>query len=117
MDSIKDENGYPVYREGIKYLQVSTDEVYGSLSKDYDEAIDLVIDDEDVKKVVKNRKNLKTYGNKFFTENSPVDPRSPYSASKTGADHIVIAYGETYKLPINITRCSNNYGPYHSLKN
>ena len=109
----KDENGYPVYREGIKYLQVSTDEVYGSLSKDYDEAIDLVIDDEDVKKVVKNRKNLKTYGNKFFTENSPADPRSPYSASKTGADHIVIAYGETYKLPINITRCSNNYGPYH----
>ena len=72
-----------------------------------------MIDDEDVKKVVKNRKNLKTYGNKFFTENSPVDPRSPYSASKTGADHIVIAYGETYKLPINITRCSNNYGPYH----
>ncbi|MBF1204948.1 MAG: dTDP-glucose 4,6-dehydratase, partial [Fusobacterium periodonticum] len=109
----KDENGYPVYREGIKYLQVSTDEVYGSLSKDYDEAIELVIDDEAVKKVVKNRKNLKTYGNKFFTENSPVDPRSPYSASKTGADHIVIAYGETYKLPINMTRCSNNYGPYH----
>jgi len=109
----KDENGYPVYREGIKYLQVSTDEVYGSLSKDYDEAIELVIDDKDVKKVVKNRKNLKTYGNKFFTEESPADPRSPYSASKTGADHIVIAYGETYKLPINITRCSNNYGPYH----
>jgi len=109
----KDENGYPIYREGIKYLQVSTDEVYGSLSKDYDEAIELVINDEAVKKVVKNRKNLKTYGNKFFTENSPVDPRSPYSASKTGADHIVIAYGETYKLPINITRCSNNYGPYH----
>ena len=64
----KDENGYPIYREGIKYLQVSTDEVYGSLSKDYDEAIDLVIDDEDIKKVVKNRKNLKTYGNKFFLD-------------------------------------------------
>ena len=109
----KDDNGYPVYREGVKYLQVSTDEVYGSLSKDYDEPIELVIDDEDVKKVVKNRKNLKTYGNKFFTEESPADPRSPYSASKIGADHIVIAYGETYKLPINITRCSNNYGPYH----
>ena len=109
----KDENGYPVYREGVKYLQVSTDEVYGSLSKDYNEPIELVIDDEAVKKVVKNRKNLKTYGDKFFTEESTVDPRSPYSASKTGADHIVIAYGETYKLPINITRCSNNYGPYH----
>ena len=65
----KDENGYPVYREGVKYLQISTDEVYGSLSKDYDEAIELVIDDEDVKKVVKNRKNLKTYGEKFESVN------------------------------------------------
>ena len=109
----KDENGYPVYREGVKYLQVSTDEVYGSLSKDYDIAIDLVIDDEEVKKVVKNRTNLKTYGKNFFTEKTSLDPRSPYSASKASADHIVIAYGETYKMPINITRCSNNYGPYH----
>jgi len=109
----KDENGYPVYREGVKYLQVSTDEVYGSLSKDYDTAIDLVIDDEEVKKVVKNRTNLKTYGKNFFTEKTSLDPRSPYSASKASADHIVIAYGETYKMPINITRCSNNYGPYH----
>ena len=109
----KDENGYPVYKDGVKYLQVSTDEVYGSLSKDYDTAIDLVIDDEEVKKVVKNRKNLKTYGKKFFTEKTALDPRSPYSASKASADHIVIAYGETYKMPINITRCSNNYGPYH----
>ena len=109
----KDENGYPVYREGVKYLQVSTDEVYGSLSKDYDTAIDLIIDDEKVKKVVKNRTNLKTYGKNFFTEKTSLDPRSPYSASKASADHIVIAYGETYKMPINITRCSNNYGPYH----
>ena len=109
----KDENGYPIYKDGVKYLQVSTDEVYGNLSKDYDTAIDLVIDDEEVKKVVKNRKNLKTYGKKFFTEKTALDPRSPYSASKASADHIVIAYGETYKMPINITRCSNNYGPYH----
>ena len=109
----KDKNGYPVYKDGVKYLQVSTDEVYGSLSKDYDTAIDLVIDDEEVKKVVKNRTNLKTYGKKFFTEKTALDPRSPYSASKASADHIVIAYGETYKMPINITRCSNNYGPYH----
>jgi dTDP-glucose 4,6-dehydratase len=80
----KDENGYPVYREGIKYLQVSTDEVYGSLGE-----------------------------TGYFTEKTPLDPRSPYSASKTGADLIVFAYSETYKLPVNITRCSNNYGPYH----
>jgi len=80
----KDENGYPIYKDGVKYLQVSTDEVYGSLG---DEG--------------------------YFTEKTPLDPRSPYSASKTGADLIVVAYSETYKLPINITRCSNNYGPYH----
>ena len=109
----KGENGYPIYKDGVKYLQVSTDEVYGSLSKDYEKAIELVIEDEKVKNVVKNRTNLKTYGDKFFTEKTPLDPRSPYSASKAGADHIVLAYGETYKMPITITRCSNNYGPYH----
>jgi dTDP-glucose 4,6-dehydratase len=80
----KNENGYPVYRDGVKYLQVSTDEVYGSLGE-----------------------------TGYFTETTPLDPRSPYSASKTGADLIVKAYGETFKMPINITRCSNNYGPYH----
>ena len=87
--------------------------MYGSLSKDYEIAKDLIIEDEEVKRVVSNRTNLKTYGEKFFTEETQLDPRSPYSASKTGADHIVVAYGETYKMPINITRCSNNYGPYH----
>lgn len=109
----KDENGYPIYKDGVKYLQISTDEVYGSLKKDYDQAVELIIENQAVKKVVKGRKNLKTYGKNFFTEKSPIDPRSPYSASKASADHIVIAYGETYKFPMNITRCSNNYGPYH----
>lgn len=80
----KDENNYPIWKEGVKYLQVSTDEVYGSLG---DEG--------------------------YFTETTPLDPNSPYSAAKTGGDLIVKAYGETYKMPINITRCSNNYGPYH----
>ena len=80
----KEEAGYPIYKEGVRFLQVSTDEVYGSLG---DEG--------------------------YFTENTPLDPRSPYSAGKTGGDLIVRAYGETYKMPINITRCSNNYGPYH----
>lgn len=80
----KDEHNYPIWRKDVKYLQVSTDEVYGSLG---DEG--------------------------FFTETTPIDPRSPYSAGKAGGDLIVRAYGETYKMPINITRCSNNYGPYH----
>lgn len=80
----KDENGYPIWKKGVKFLQVSTDEVYGSLGE-----------------------------TGYFTETTPLDPRSPYSASKTSADLIVKAYSETYKMPINITRCSNNYGPYH----
>ena len=107
----KDENGYPVYKEGKKFLHISTDEVYGSLTKDYAEAKELVHNDR-VKKVAEGRKNLKTYGDRFFTEDTPLDPRSPYSASKTSSDMIVRAYAETYKFPMNITRCSNNYGPY-----
>lgn len=72
-----------LFKEGVKYLQVSTDEVYGTLGKDG-----------------------------MFTETTPLAPNSPYSASKTGADLIVRAYHETFGMPINITRCSNNYGPY-----
>lgn len=109
----KDDKGYPIYKKNKKYLQVSTDEVYGSLEKKYDEPVDLKITDEHIKDVVKERSCIKTYGETFFTENTNLDPRSPYSASKTGADHIVMAYSETFHLPVNITRCSNNYGPYH----
>lgn len=79
-----DENNYPIWKDGVKFLQVSTDEVYGSLDE-----------------------------GGFFTEETPLDPRSPYSAAKTGGDLIVKAYTETYKMPVNTTRCSNNYGPYH----
>lgn len=67
-----------------KYLQVSTDEVYGTLGAEG-----------------------------FFSETTPLAPNSPYSASKTGADLLVRAYHETYGMNVNITRCSNNYGPYH----
>ena len=109
----KDAAGYPTYLPGKKYLQVSTDEVYGSLTKDYDTPQPLHIEDGDVRRVVKGRTRIQTYGKKFFTEETPLDPRSPYSSSKTGADLIVRAYHETYKMPVNITRCSNNYGPYH----
>lgn len=71
------------YREGVKFVHVSTDEVYGTLGPDG-----------------------------FFTETTPLAPNSPYSASKASSDFIVRAYHETYGLPVNITRCSNNYGPY-----
>ena len=108
----KDENGKNKYKEGRKFLQISTDEVYGSLAKDYDSAQPLSVSD-DVKRVIEGRDNLKTFGQNFFTETTPLAPRSPYSAAKTGADLITLAYHETYGMPINITRCSNNYGPYH----
>ena len=108
----KDENGKCRYRKGKKFIQISTDEVYGSLDKDFESAQPLEITDE-IKKVTGSRKDLKTYGKEFFTEETPLAPRSPYSASKTSADLIVQAYHETYDFPINITRCSNNYGPYH----
>ena len=108
----KDEQGHNTYAPGKKYLQISTDEVYGSLSKDFDEPQPLVVSD-DVREVIEGRTDLKTYGRRFFTEETPLAPRSPYSASKTSADLITMAYHETYGLPVNITRCSNNYGPYH----
>jgi len=66
-----------------KFVQVSTDEVYGSLGE-----------------------------TGLFTEDTPLQPNSPYSASKAGGDLLVRAYHETFGLPVNITRCSNNYGPY-----
>ena len=71
------------YRPGVHYLQVSTDEVYGALGS-----------------------------TGRFTEVTPLAPNSPYSASKASADMVVRAYFQTYGLPVNITRCSNNYGPY-----
>lgn len=107
-----DEQGRNHYKEGKKYLQISTDEVYGSLSKDYDKPCPLTMT-KDIKNVIKGRSDLKTYGAKYFTEDTPLAPRSPYSASKTSADLITMAYAETYGMPVNITRCSNNYGPYH----
>ena len=108
----KDEKGYPVYKEGKKYLQVSTDEVYGSLKKDILEGKKLTFNDKDLDILLENRGEVKTFGTKFFTEETPLSPKSPYSTSKTSADMLVMAYMETYHMPINITRCSNNYGAY-----
>lgn len=71
------------FKAGKKYVQVSTDEVYGSLGDDG-----------------------------YFMETTPLCPHSPYSASKTSADMFVMAFHDTYGFPVNITRCSNNYGPY-----
>lgn len=107
----KDADGHPTYRDGKKFLQISTDEVYGSLPRNYSKPRPLELTDE-VKAVAEGRTDLHTFGDGFFTEDTPLSPRSPYSASKTSADHLTVAYGETYGMPVNITRCSNNYGPY-----
>ena len=108
----KDSNGKATYKPGKKFLQISTDEVYGSLDKDFDEAKPLVVTDE-IRQVIGNRTDMKTFGDNYFTEDTPLSPRSPYSSSKTSADLIANAYFHTYDFPVNITRCSNNYGPYH----
>ena len=71
-------------KAAFRFHHISTDEVYGSLSD-----------------------------TGLFTEDTPYDPRSPYSASKAGSDHLVSAWGHTFGLPVLITNCSNNYGPYH----
>jgi dTDP-glucose 4,6-dehydratase len=71
-------------RQDVRFHHISTDEVYGSLGD-----------------------------TGYFTETTPYDPRSPYSASKAGSDHIVRAYYHTYGLPVTLSNCSNNYGPYH----
>jgi dTDP-glucose 4,6-dehydratase len=77
--------GLPETRKAaFRFHHISTDEVFGSLGEDG-----------------------------FFTETTPYDPRSPYSASKAGSDHLVRAWGHTYGLPVLVTNCSNNYGPYH----
>ena len=108
----KDEKGYPLYKEGKKYLQVSTDEVYGSLKKDISKGKELTFNDKNLDILLENRGEVKTFGTKFFTEETPLSPKSPYSTSKASADMLVLAYQETYHMPINITRCSNNYGAY-----
>ena len=72
-----------IYEPGVRFIQVSTDEVYGSLGS-----------------------------TGCFRETTPLDPHSPYSASKASADLIVKSYSDTFGMPINITRCSNNYGPF-----
>lgn len=94
-----------------RFLQVSTDEVYGALEKDRPEGMPLAVSDA-VSSVVGARHDATAYGTGLFTETTPLRPRSPYSASKASADMLVRAYHETYGLPVLITRCSNNYGPY-----
>lgn len=96
---------------GKRFLQISTDEVYGSLTRDFETPQPLECGVA-LKGVVGDRDDLQTFGREFFTESTPLNPCSPYSASKASADMLVAAYCHTYDFPGLITRCSNNYGPY-----
>lgn len=99
------------FRQGKRFLQVSTDEVYGSLERDIPEGRTFEIPSQ-LREAAGGRQQSTAYGSDFFTEESPLKPRSPYSASKASADMLVLAYVHTYGFPALITRCSNNYGPY-----
>lgn len=82
-----DEKGYPIFKDGKKFIQISTDEVYGDIGK-----------------------------KEKSTEVSSITPSNPYSASKAGGELLASAYFQTYKFPVNITRCSNNYGPNQNIE-
>lgn len=90
-----------------KFVQISTDEVYGDLEADFAEPV--MADGETCRLL--GRPAL-LYGEGSFSEESPLRPSSPYSASKTSADLMALAYARTFGLPVVITRCSNNYGPW-----
>lgn len=98
-------------RSDRRFLQISTDEVYGALEKDIPAGLPLDVP-EGCAGLLHGRTAPMTYGSRMFTEDTPLCPHSPYSASKASADMIARAYHDTYRLPVLVTRCSNNYGPY-----
>lgn len=97
------EDGY----KGKMFYHISTDEVYGALEMTNPEGIEPPF----TTKASSNHHHL-AYGDKFFTEDLKYQPHSPYSASKASSDHFVRAFHDTYEMPVIVTNCSNNYGPY-----
>lgn len=89
-----------------RFYHISTDEVYGALAMNHPEGI------EPPFKTAASSEGHKAYGNDFFTEETKYNPHSPYSAAKASSDHFVRAYHDTYGMPVIVTNCSNNYGPY-----
>ena len=91
---------------GKLFYHISTDEVYGALKMEHPEGI------EPPFRTTGSSEGHKAYGDDFFKESTRYNPHSPYSASKASSDHFVRAYHDTYGMPVIITNCSNNYGPY-----
>ena len=92
--------------EGKLFYHISTDEVYGALQMTHPQGI------EPPFSTAASSGDHLAYGDRFFTEDLGYDPHSPYSASKASSDHFVRAFHDTYGLPVIVTNCSNNYGPY-----
>lgn len=92
--------------EGKMFYHISTDEVYGALELTHPEGV------ESPFTTAASSEHHQAYGTEFFVETTKYDPHSPYSASKASADHFVRSYHDTYGMPVLITNCSNNYGPY-----
>ena len=93
--------------EGKRFYHISTDEVYGALEMTHPEGIEPPF----TTKASSGEHHL-AYGEEFFTEDMKYCPHSPYSAAKASSDHFVRAFHDTYGLPVVVTNCSNNYGPY-----
>ena len=93
--------------EGKRFYHISTDEVYGALEMNCPEGIT-----PPYTTAASSTSHHLAYGDKFFCEDTPYRPHSPYSASKASSDHFVRAFHDTYGMPTIVTNCSNNYGPY-----
>lgn len=96
----------PERYEGKMFYHISTDEVYGALAMTHPEGIATPFRTES------SSCRSQVYGEEFFTEGSRYQPHSPYSASKASSDHFVRSFHDTYGMPVIVTNCSNNYGPY-----
>ena len=97
----------PETYEGKRFYHISTDEVYGALQMTHPEGIEPPFTTK-----ASSGKHHLAYGEKFFTEDLKYQPHSPYSAAKASSDHFVRAFHDTYGMPVVVTNCSNNYGPY-----
>ena len=97
----------PEKYEGKRFYHISTDEVYGALELTHPEGIE-----PPFTTTASSAEHHLAYGDKFFMETTKYNPHSPYSASKASSDHFVRAFHDTYGMPVIVTNCSNNYGPY-----
>ena len=93
--------------EGKRFYHISTDEVYGALEMTHPEGIE-----PPFSTTASSAEHHLAYGDKFFLETTKYNPHSPYSAAKASSDHFVRAYHDTYGMPVVVTNCSNNYGPF-----